>query len=84
VASPEHKARIVRGQRRSGDDVALLGDGVQTRWPCTRPTSESLGGLGDRRRQAAADVILLEKDLDVLADGIIEGRRILRTPSSTC
>lgn len=24
----------------------------------------------------AADVILLEKDLDVLADGVVEGRRI--------
>ena len=32
----------------------------------------------------AADVVLLEKDLGVLADGVAEGRRIFSpTPSST-
>jgi Mg2+-importing ATPase len=39
--SPEHKARIVREQRRTGVDVAFLGDGSTTRSPCTPPTSAS-------------------------------------------
>ena len=36
--SPEQKARLIVSTRHSGRSVAFLGDGVKTRWPCTRPT----------------------------------------------
>lgn len=74
--SPEHKARIVRIQRRSGDDVAFLGDGVNDALALhAADVGVSVDSATDVAKDAA-DVILLEKDLDVLADGIVEGRRI--------
>ena len=74
--SPEHKARIVRVQRRSGRGVAFLGDGVNDALALhAADVGISVDSATDVAKDAA-DVILLEKDLGVLADGVAEGRRI--------
>jgi P-type Mg2+ transporter len=74
--SPEHKARIVRLQRLSGRAVAFLGDGVNDALALhAADVGISVDSATDVAKDAA-DVILLEKDLDVLADGVVEGRRI--------
>jgi Mg2+-importing ATPase len=74
--SPEHKARIVRVQRRTGGDVAFLGDGVNDVLALhAADVGISVDSAADVAKDAA-DVILLEKDLGVLADGVAEGRRI--------
>ncbi len=74
--SPEHKARIVRAQRRSGGGVAFLGDGVNDALALhAADVGISVDSATDVAKDAA-DVILLDKDLDVLADGVTEGRRI--------
>ena len=74
--SPEHKARIVRAQRRSGGGVAFLGDGVNDALALhAADVGISVDSATDVAKDAA-DVILLEKDLNVLADGVVEGRRI--------
>ncbi|WP_328457915.1 magnesium-translocating P-type ATPase [Amycolatopsis sp. NBC_00438] len=74
--SPEHKARIVRVQRQSGGGVAFLGDGVNDALALhAADVGISVDSATDVAKDAA-DVILLEKDLDVLADGVTEGRRI--------
>jgi P-type Mg2+ transporter len=74
--SPEVKARIVRVQRRSGGGVAFLGDGVNDALALhAADVGISVDSATDVAKDAA-DVILLEKDLDVLADGVTEGRRI--------
>ncbi|MEO8887845.1 MAG: magnesium-translocating P-type ATPase [Jatrophihabitantaceae bacterium] len=74
--SPEDKARIVRVQRRSGGGVAFLGDGVNDALALhAADVGISVDSATDVAKDAA-DVILLEKDLDVLADGVAEGRRI--------
>jgi Mg2+-importing ATPase len=74
--SPEHKARIVRTQRRSGGGVAFLGDGVNDALALhAADVGISVDSATDVAKDAA-DVILLEKDLNVLADGVAEGRRI--------
>ncbi len=73
--SPEHKARIVRAQRRTGIDVAFLGDGVNDAIALhAADVGISVESATDVAKDAA-DVLLLEKDLDVLAD-----RRHGRTP----
>lgn len=74
--SPEDKARIVRVQRRSGGGVAFLGDGVNDALALhAADVGISVDSATDVAKDAA-DVILLEKDLNVLADGVAEGRRI--------
>jgi Mg2+-importing ATPase len=74
--SPEDKARIVRAQRRSGGGVAFLGDGVNDALALHAADVGISVDSGTDVAKDAADVILLEKDLDVLADGVVEGRRI--------
>ena len=74
--SPEHKAQIVRAQRATGTDVAFLGDGVNDAVALhAADVGISVDSATDVAKDAA-DVLLLEKDLDVLADGVMGGRRI--------
>jgi Mg2+-importing ATPase len=74
--SPEQKARIVRVHRMSGAGVAFLGDGVNDALALhAADVGISVDSAADVAKDAA-DVILLEKDLGVLADGVAEGRRI--------
>ncbi|GAA0316311.1 magnesium-translocating P-type ATPase [Actinoallomurus spadix] len=73
---PEQKARIVRAQRAHGLDVAFLGDGVNDALALhAADVGISVDSATDVAKDAA-DVVLLEKNLGVLADGIVEGRRI--------
>jgi Mg2+-importing ATPase len=74
--SPEHKARIVRVQRLTGGGVAFLGDGVNDALALHAADVGISVDSGTDVAKDAADVILLEKDLGVLADGVAEGRRI--------
>ncbi|WP_222848975.1 magnesium-translocating P-type ATPase [Trebonia kvetii] len=74
--SPEHKAQIVRAQRATGTDVAFLGDGVNDAIALhAADVGISVDSAADVAKDAA-DVLLLEKDLNVLADGVMGGRRI--------
>jgi Mg2+-importing ATPase len=74
--SPEHKAQIVRAQRATGDDVAFLGDGVNDAVALhAADVGISVDSATDVAKDAA-DVLLLEKNLDVLADGVVGGRQI--------
>jgi Mg2+-importing ATPase len=74
--SPEQKARIIRIQRGTGRDVGFLGDGVNDAVALhDADVGISVESAVDVAKDAA-DVVLLEKDLGVLADGVVEGRRI--------
>jgi len=74
--SPEQKARILRAQRDAGSAVAFLGDGVNDALALHHAdVGISVDSATDVAKDAA-DIILLERDLDVLADGVAEGRRI--------
>ena len=74
--SPEQKARIVKAAQHPGTDVAFLGDGVNDALALRQAdVGISVDTAMDVAREAA-DVVLLEKSLDVLANGVVEGRRI--------
>ncbi|MHA7240340.1 magnesium-translocating P-type ATPase [Arthrobacter sp. TMS1-12-1] len=74
--SPEHKARIITALRRSGGSVGFMGDGVNDALALHRADIGISVDTGMDVAKEAADVILLDKDLGVLAEGVREGRRI--------
>jgi len=74
--SPDQKSRIVKVARRTGKDVAFLGDGVNDAVALHHADVGISVDSGTDVAKDAADVVLLEKDLGVLAEGVMEGRRI--------
>ncbi|MBP1237961.1 Mg2+-importing ATPase [Arthrobacter sp. PvP102] len=74
--SPEQKARIIRLLRQSGGSVGFMGDGVNDALALhAADIGISVDSATDVAKDAA-DVVLLDKDLGVLAEGVMEGRRI--------
>jgi P-type Mg2+ transporter len=73
---PATKARIVSVSRLRGTDVAFLGDGVNDAVALHHADVGISVDTGTDVAKDAADIILLDKDLGVLADGVVEGRRI--------
>ncbi|HEU5267296.1 MAG TPA: HAD-IC family P-type ATPase, partial [Jatrophihabitans sp.] len=74
--TPEQKARIVRALRGHGRAIGFLGDGVNDALALhAADVGISVDSAADVAKDAA-DIVLLEKSLDVLADGVAEGRRI--------
>ena len=73
--SPMQKNRIVQALRARGRVVGVVGDGVNDA-PALRTADVgiSVDTAVDVARDAA-DIILLEKALSVLHDGVVEGRR---------
>ena len=74
--SPEQKARVLSAQRHAGSAVAFLGDGVNDALALHHADVGISVDTATDVAKDAADIILLERDLDVLADGVVEGRRI--------
>ena len=74
--SPAHKQRIIRALQQKGHVVGFMGDGINDA-PALHVADVgiSVDSAVDIAKAAAA-VILLEKDLMVLDDGVIEGRKV--------
>ncbi len=73
--TPDQKVRVVRALQARGETIGFLGDGVNDA-PGIRVADVGLSvddATGVAR--AAADMILLATDLNVVADGVEEGRR---------
>ena len=74
--TPEQKSRIIRAERSLGADVGFLGDGVNDAIALhDADVGISVESAADVAKDAA-DVVLLDKDLGIIADGVVEGRRI--------
>lgn len=73
--TPLHKERIVRSLRANGHIVGFMGDGINDA-PALRAADigVSVDSAVDIAKEAA-DIILLEKSLMVLEEGVIEGRK---------
>ena len=76
--SPEQKARLIMSARRTGRSVGFLGDGVNDALALhAADVGISVDTATDVAKDAA-DVVLLEKDLGVLAAGCRRGPAHLR------
>jgi len=74
--TPDQKSRIIKLERSKNVDVGFLGDGINDA-PALHEADVgiSVDSATDVAKDAA-DIVLLEKDLGILADGVVEGRRI--------
>ncbi|WP_409334217.1 magnesium-translocating P-type ATPase [Bradyrhizobium manausense] len=73
--APDQKSRIVKALQAGGEVVGFLGDGINDA-PALKVSDVGLSVDGATGvAQAAADMILLASDLEVVADGVEEGRR---------
>ena len=73
--TPDQKARVVSVLRQQGHTVGFMGDGIND---AAAMKSADIGISVDTAVDVAkesADIILLEKDLMVLEQGILEGRK---------
>ena len=73
--SPKHKAKIVEILQKNGHFVGFLGDGMndlpaQLKANVSISVDNAVTALKD-----SADIVLLKKDLNILEDSIIEGRK---------
>ena len=73
--APDQKSRIIKALQASGAVVGFLGDGINDA-PALKVADIGLSVDGATGvAQAAADIILLDSDLGVVAGGVEEGRR---------
>ena len=74
--TPEQKERIIRILRARGHVVGYLGDGINDALSLrAADIGISVNNAVDVAKESAS-IVLLEKDLQALADGILEGRKV--------
>ena len=74
--SPDQKARVIRALHRKGHVVGFMGDGIND-GPALKAADVgiSVDTAVDIAKESA-DIILLEKSLLVLEEGVLEGRKV--------
>jgi P-type Mg2+ transporter len=74
--APQQKARVIRALHRKGHVVGFLGDGIND-GPALKAADVgiSVDTAVDIAKESA-DIILLEKNLLVLEEGVLEGRKV--------
>ncbi|HWY41778.1 MAG TPA: magnesium-translocating P-type ATPase [Chthoniobacterales bacterium] len=74
--SPSHKQRVVKALQERGNVVGFIGDGINDA-PALRAADVgiSVDNAVDIAKESA-DMILLEKSLMVLEEGVLEGRKV--------
>lgn len=74
--NPIQKERVVRILKSNGHVVGYMGDGINDA-PSLRQSDVGLSvNAATDIAKETSDMILLEKSLDVICDGIIEGRKV--------
>lgn len=73
--TPDQKARVVSVFRENGHTVGFMGDGINDASAMKSADIEISVDTAVDVAKESADIVLLEKDLMVLEEGIIEGRK---------
>jgi Mg2+-importing ATPase len=74
--SPAQKARVIAALHRNGHVVGFLGDGIND-GPALKAADVGISvDTGADIAKESADIILLEKSLMVLEEGVLEGRKV--------
>ena len=73
--SPIQKARIVRVLKQNGNVVGYMGDGINDSPALTNSDVGISVDTAVHIAKETADIILLEKDLNVLLDGVMERKK---------
>lgn len=74
--SPSQKVRVVQALRSNGHTVGFMGDGINDAAALKKADIGISVDTAVDISKESANIILLEKDLMVLEDGILEGRKI--------
>jgi len=74
--SPQQKARVIQGLQSKGHVVGYLGDGIND-GPGLKAADVSISvDTAVDIAKESADIILLEKNLLILKEGVLEGRKV--------
>lgn len=74
--TPDNKMRIVKSLRENGHTVGLMGDGINDVLAMKAADVSISVDTGTDIAKDTASMILLEKDLNILKAGVIEGRKV--------
>lgn len=75
-STPEDKYRIVKVLQQAGEEVVMMGDGVND-MPAVKSADLGIAmNEGAQATKSVAKMVLLERDLSVIVDAIKIGRRI--------
>ena len=73
--TPEQKSQLIKADRQLGATVGFLGDGVNDAVALHDADAGISVQTATDVAKDAADIVLLDKDLGILSDGIAQGRR---------
>ena len=73
--SPYQKQRVVKMFQKNGHTIGYMGDGINDSLPLKQADIGISVDTAVDIAKEVADIILLEKDLNVLDEGVMEGRR---------
>src|SRR3989344_3608193 len=78
--SPDHKLKIIRAYKSSGDIIAMTGDGVNDAPSLVAADlGIAMGKIGTEEAKEAADIVLLDDNFGSVVSAIEEGRSIFNT-----
>ena len=78
--SPDHKLRVIESYKRTGEIIAMTGDGINDALSLVAADlGVAMGKVGTEVAQEAADIILLDDNFDNIRIAVEEGRSIYLT-----